>query len=443
MWIALLLELSAFAVTAQDLAAAMEVPTSDIVSVGVTGNARASDVVPNIGIIVPRQGSTIAWIGTGRLGNAPEPGQDLGAFGPNGDATSLTLTLDVPASAASMAFDFNFLSAEYPEFVGSQYNDAFKANVDGDAWSGNAAKDSAGQLININSALFDVTTAPALQGTGYAHVGGATGWLTAIVPVDPGTRVTLELEIFDRSDGQYDSSVALDAFRWTTLALDEPVLAEPVFIHFLSPKRGHITGGETTTVHGEGFREGCVVSIAGQPVPTTFVDSTELEATVGAHLAGLVDVDVDCDGLVANLSGGFTYFDIDDGLLPPRIDALDPQVIGLSGGVPVDLLGEDFGPAAVVLIDGEEVATTRVDDTLLQFTAPPHDAGAVDVDVMQEGDLSDHLAAGLVYVPDDAAPAPADASTPPLPKLGCGCNSTGGLLGWLPLLFLVAVRRSS
>ena len=137
--------------TAADLASAMSVPGADVVSASTTGVAQANDVLTGLGVISPTDGHDFAYLYTGQVGIPPEMGTDLGAPGVPGDRTGLQLELSVPASANSFTFDFNFLSAEYPEFVGTQYNDTFQAQIAGTAWSGNAAIDGSGNNITINS----------------------------------------------------------------------------------------------------------------------------------------------------------------------------------------------------------------------------------------------------------------------------------------------------
>src|SRR5262249_25522829 len=62
---------------------------------------------------------------------AGNQGVDLGPTGTAGDTATLVLTLQVPANALAVVFDFAFLSEEYPEYVGSQYNDFFSATLNG------------------------------------------------------------------------------------------------------------------------------------------------------------------------------------------------------------------------------------------------------------------------------------------------------------------------
>lgn len=145
-------------------------------------------------------------------------GNRLGAD--RNDLTQVTFELRPPDSARCVAFDFVFLSEEYPEYVGSVYNDVFTAELGESFFTmhgnqvvapNNVAYDTAGNLISVNTVL-GLTNAPA--GT---RMDGATAPLVAVAPVQPdldtGT-VTLILSVQDIGDSVYDSAVLVDDLRW-------------------------------------------------------------------------------------------------------------------------------------------------------------------------------------------------------------------------------------
>ena len=140
------------------------------------------------------------------------------------DFTEWTLQLKVPPTAQSFSFDFNFMSAEYPEYVGTQFNDKFLVILNSQKFKGNVSFDSKGNCISINNAFFTVCNgcskgAAGLSGTGYENgIGGGTGWLTTTSPVTPGETITVRFIIFDEGDHIYDSAVLIDNFRWDIAA---------------------------------------------------------------------------------------------------------------------------------------------------------------------------------------------------------------------------------
>ena len=133
--------------------------------------------------------------------------------------------IDLPAaSTACLAFDFRFLSDEYPEYVNTNYNDAFIAQLD--TWSvaadpatqtvtapGNFAG-GAGDVISVDAGGPSAMVDAAGLGTIYD---GATPLLTARAPVAVGSVHSLYLTIFDQGDAILDSAVFLDNLRFETI----------------------------------------------------------------------------------------------------------------------------------------------------------------------------------------------------------------------------------
>lgn len=154
--------------------------------------------------------------------SAPNTGTDLGDTSPRGsfvrDASVLKVDLSVPSTANCLSFDFKFLSEEYPEWVGSDYNDAFVAELDTSSWStsgnvvnapNNFAFDGANNPISVNAVGLGGFNAANAAGTTYD---GATPRLSAAKQVSPGSH-SLYLSIFDMGDGVLDSAVFVDNLR--------------------------------------------------------------------------------------------------------------------------------------------------------------------------------------------------------------------------------------
>jgi lysophospholipase L1-like esterase len=154
-------------------------------------------------------------------------GSDVGGPSVRGDSdfdvTILRVDLQVPASANCLVgLDFRFLSEEYPEFVGSRFNDAFVAELDKTTWTtsgstisapDNFAFDPTGSPITINAAGTTSMSAAEAAGTTFD---GATPLLTAATPLSPGAH-SLYLSIFDQGDHIYDSAAIIDNLRLGTV----------------------------------------------------------------------------------------------------------------------------------------------------------------------------------------------------------------------------------
>ncbi len=144
------------------------------------------------------------------------------------DPAGLELTLRVPENATGFSFDYKFYTADYPEWDCTSYVDQFVAMLSpfqGGQTPGNIALDPLGLAPNANSPETITVCFPSghytcpdgtaeLQGTGFENH-GASIWLTAQAPADPGSEITLRFAIYDSGDGIIDSIVLIDNFRWT------------------------------------------------------------------------------------------------------------------------------------------------------------------------------------------------------------------------------------
>jgi hypothetical protein len=136
------------------------------------------------------------------------------------------LRVDLPAATGNcLAFDFRFLSEEYPEYVTSGFNDAFVAqldtwnvSVDPVAQTVSAPGDfaaGAGDSISVDAAGPSAMSLAEAAGTTYD---GATLRLVARTPVAPGSVHSLYLTMFDQGDAILDSAVFVDGIRFENAA---------------------------------------------------------------------------------------------------------------------------------------------------------------------------------------------------------------------------------
>jgi hypothetical protein len=207
------------------------------------------------------------WYGTAnpplksanRLPRAPDCGSDAAAPQAN-DSVMLVLRMRAPTNVRAFSFNSYFLSAEYPEYVCSAFNDQFIALVDtpdgepapipnpidknllvytqgGSQWpiGINVAKGTSlfsvcapqegnpcwSSFVNASSCSLG---ADSLIGTGFeapptaidpaCTIGGGTHWLTTAGNVIPGTVVELRIVIWDVGDTGFDSAALIDGFQW-------------------------------------------------------------------------------------------------------------------------------------------------------------------------------------------------------------------------------------
>src|SRR5262245_12807915 len=115
----------------------------------------------------PTNGSTFGILTSGSVANVDDPG--LFTTGHRGggnvrgdtdlDVSILKIDLTAPLGSNCLTFDFKFLSEEFPFYVGSQFNDAFIAELDTSNWTtsgstisapNNFAFDGNGDVVSIN-----------------------------------------------------------------------------------------------------------------------------------------------------------------------------------------------------------------------------------------------------------------------------------------------------
>lgn len=135
--------------------------------------------------------------------------------------------VQVPLGANGYEFDFAFFTTEYPEWIDTQYNDIFVVWSTSETYTGNVTFIE-GQPLTV-TALEDYFEYEGydhqLDGTGVdgvgvgrtmsGPVGGGTGWFTASGSAAPEETFTLAWALFDMGDAYYDTTVVLDAFRWS------------------------------------------------------------------------------------------------------------------------------------------------------------------------------------------------------------------------------------
>ncbi len=214
--------------TATELAYAMGVPSSDLLAADLMGSDPAGVGVSDssLGTWFPTQGSTFTILSTGNAADASSPNDSdslstelSGLDNSQGnDLVRLHLQLKVPSAINCASFDFAFYSEEFPEFVGSQFNDVFTAQLNNSSLSidqnnlvvapGNFAFDPQGNIVSINT-VFGVS---GMTGTTYD---GVTPLLRARTAVVSGVTIDVYLSIQDLGDSIYDSAVFLDKFFWS------------------------------------------------------------------------------------------------------------------------------------------------------------------------------------------------------------------------------------
>ena len=200
---------------------------------------RQAIVLSSLGTMQPTNGSTFALLSTGIAGanpsttNTQNPGNERGTYfryrySSPYDQAVLTMQLQVPPFMHYIYYDFQFFSSEYPEYIGTIYNDKFEVTVN------SPSKGTSTYVCDVNSGNF-VLDSRDIPGTGFdifAQSGnpdgvdivdttprnpGADAGATALVtrggeshPVSPNEIITVTFSIRDVGDNQFDSAVFID-----------------------------------------------------------------------------------------------------------------------------------------------------------------------------------------------------------------------------------------
>ena len=180
----------------------------------------------------PRSGNSYGVLSTGDATAIDDPNDENDLSHSNGprsrvvrgtrDTVILKVNVNVPRGANCLSVRFRFLSEEFDEFVGTEFNDGFLAEIGPSTWSSksgdpaikspnNFAFDRERKRITVNSVGDFSVTSDRAKGTTYD---AGTRRLRASTPVKPGSR-TVHFSIFDQGDRQFDSTVVLDALNAT------------------------------------------------------------------------------------------------------------------------------------------------------------------------------------------------------------------------------------
>jgi len=204
---------------------------------GFTGNSKAITQLTTLGTptanppipprtILPREGSCMLDISTG--------------VGTQNLSSSAGQRFVVPAGARTLSFEFTFISEEFPEFVGTQFNDIFKASI---TVNGQQTIFTGGQ-VQVNDFVNG-------GGGGFTEIGdcfpnapfegdntcgeindstGQPGWRTATIDLSNvaavGTPTTVDLlfTVNDAGDNIYDTHVLIDNIRFGTIWADAKIV---------------------------------------------------------------------------------------------------------------------------------------------------------------------------------------------------------------------------
>ena len=288
-----------------ELLAAAGVDPAAVSTSAITGVPDQYAVFEQLGTAVPLEGANFVWLSTGVAGagtsqvvnpsgQPPEPGTDLGGVcieADKFDCVHLEFTTVVPPGMDTLSFGFNFVTAEYPEFVGSQYNDEFVVSLirPGITYANLFASDpmtasnpSVGQGCIL---LTDTGYEKYSNLAGPLCDSGGTGVLTASAPVAPGETITLAFDLFERGDAAWDTSVLIDNVIFSATGVAEPTIGSGVQVDVMSPVAVSPPGGNTVNVTGLGLSGVTRVQVGRSFQELVDTEFTEIDDTLLTFVA--------------------------------------------------------------------------------------------------------------------------------------------------------------
>jgi 6-phosphogluconolactonase (cycloisomerase 2 family) len=184
----------------------------------------------------------------------------------------------------------------------------------------------------------------------------------------------------------------------------------PLAVSNISPTSITAGGpGFTLTVNGSGFVQGSQVSFNLNKVSTTFVNSTQLTASIPASAIAIAGNPY----VIVTNPDGFAS-------VPLTFTVNNPQPVGgsVSAGanaLTLNVTGTGFTPSSIVLVNGASRVTTYISSTLLHATILPSDlaqGGTLNITVMNPPPGGGITAVISFTVPDYKVTPP--SSTPPV-----------------------------
>ena len=155
------------------------------------------------------------------LGTNGDPDLDVLVGQTTNDANSVTVTFTVTPGTNSILFDFIFGSDEYREFVGSPFNDAFAAYLDGEQVSFDVNR----RPITVNNNFFRVDNTFNTLDVEYD---GLTPRIRTQAPLNANNAThTLKFVTADTVDTAYDSGAFISRLQGSPKILNAPTTELP------------------------------------------------------------------------------------------------------------------------------------------------------------------------------------------------------------------------
>jgi len=163
-------------------------------------------VITKLGELSPTNNKRMAMLSTG-IGGAKD--DYISGFSGATQGSIMQQTVKLSNSVKALSFDYNMVSEEPPEYVGTPYNDTFIVEILDS--KGNVLKEVVYESVNTSTWL-PVSGFKLTVGQTSGRPAWQTGWKTASFDLTPykGQIITLRFLVFDRGDSAFDSAALID-----------------------------------------------------------------------------------------------------------------------------------------------------------------------------------------------------------------------------------------
>ncbi len=280
------------------------------------------------------------------------------------DATGNQAVVTVPANAAGLV-DVRALTATDATIVQDAFYYSTGALAIGAVQPNEGQAVGGGEVTIIGAGLDDANLSVEFDGIAATIVDQGAGYVTVQIPAHaPGV-----VDVTVRTPTETDNLAG--GFTYV----------DDIWIDAIMPNTGDAAGGYTVTLQGEGFTGATRVLFGVVSSQFTVIDDQNIEVTVPAQSAGVVDVTVERGSVDATFVDGFTYSE------PIEVFNVIPARGSVAGNTYVTILGRGFVGNLSVEFDGTAgLDIQTVDAQTITVRTPPHAPGVVDVDVIKGQD---------------------------------------------------------
>jgi hypothetical protein len=186
--------------------------------------------------------------------------------------------------------------------------------------------------------------------------------------------------------------IAESVFSPAEKGKDQAISSPTPKITSIQPINGPSSGGTKVVITGTGLSSVSHLTFGGVSGTIVVDNDTQVTATAPPHLGGKVDIELaTSSGHKASLPGSFTYQDL-------AVASVIPGAGPATGGTPLTIRGNGFGPGTTVKIGGAPASSVSViDSNSLSAVTPQGNIGVADIEVTNSDGKAATLQAGFTF----------------------------------------------